>query len=1183
MFRLSILILGLFSMNLKFIKLFGFKSFVDPTVIPLPGQLNGIVGPNGCGKSNVVDAIRWVIGESSAKQLRGQAMSDVIFNGSNERKPVGKAAVELIFDNSSGRMGGEFAKFSEISVRREVFKEGNAQYFLNGTHCRRRDIIDLFLGTGLGPRSYAIIEQGMISQLIEAKPEEFRLHLEEAAGISKYKERRKETEQRIRQTQENIDRLNDILVELDRQMKHLQRQANAAERYKELKSQLRLIKARFHALQLKSLAILYQEQDSKINQYQLEIDQKISDLRQSEAKQNDLKEHFSDLSENRDQIQQVFYTLMTEVAKNEQEIKHRRQQINQWEKELEENKNNWQDLKATQLKEENHKQELLHDIEALSPKLQHIKELKEEIEIQHADAEEKMKTWQQESDFLQKEVANKHQQKEITKTKLDHFNQQLQGLLTRKQKLMERQSQFNLAEIFNQIDPLTIQYQELEEKLSEMQSELTSGIEKIGEQKGKNQQIKQKLAVIQEEIRKQQQLQASIEGQQQAALGYSNDQINQFLNEFGIMDCSRLIKEIEVQAGWELAVETVLSGFFDAVCIDQAITTTLSSVSNIQKGRLTLLAKGKNPLLLDSNAQKKTLADCIKSAWPIDDWINQIYVAENAEEAQILQKDLLPGESIITREGIWIGYNWLRLNRSTEKNSGLIQREQKLRELVQEILNLKKIKDEADQQLLEGEDCLLNFEKNREQLYQFQQQLSRQYSEVGANLSGLKSKQNTLEQEEARLLHELEIINQQESNLSLSIEEMEGNLQIFLLSYDEMNSKQQIHLEKRNLYQTELHLARQNNQNIAQQENQFSSQLTTNQKQLILIDQMLEKGQQHLLKILNRSEILEKQLTEATQPIEAIQLELQNVLEKKFEKEKELEQIDLQLSEFNEKLKNYQKSMEQVSSVLEVLKSKLQELQMNRQETSVRQRTIMEQLVEQDIEVENLLADLPQEITLSDLEKEQEIIESRIARLGPINLAAIEEYQTISERKNYLDKQSADLIEALAVLNNAMSKIDRETRLKFKDTFEQVNQSFQTLFPKIFGGGKAELILEEENLLTTGVMVKAQPPGKRNNSVHVLSGGEKALTAIALVFSLFQLNPAPFCILDEVDAPLDDSNVTRFCNLVKEMSQHTQFIVISHNKVTISFSEHLMGVTMREPGVSRIVSVDLQQAVAMME
>lgn len=1169
-------------MNLKSIKLAGFKSFVDPTVIPINANLTGIVGPNGCGKSNVVDAIRWVIGESSAKQLRGESMADVIFNGAGGRKPVGMAAVELIFDNSDGRIAGEYAKFSEISIRREVHREGQSQYSLNGVQCRRRDITNLFLGTGLGARSYSIIEQGVISELIEAKPEELRVHLEEVSGISKYKERRRETETRMRHTQENLDRLNDLNEELSKQLRHLKRQAEAAERYTELKQQERTLQAEIKVLQWQGLNQQLANQEAPLTQCQLTQDEQLTHLREIETAIEKSRIEHVEANAKRDEVQKQFYGLGAGIARLEQRIQHCQEQILRWRKEQSEVESLYEELAGHTEEQRQNIEELTAELTELAPQTAVAKTAAHNAGQALQAAEQRMHQWQQRWDGFQTESAQFVAQIGILKANLQHYDQQLTSLNSRHAQLLERQKQLPLSALAAEIDPLTAIVVQHRQALETLQASLAVISDSIRGQRQQNLEAKQNLDHQRQQLQTLQSRHASLDALQQSALGYHDDHTKAWLSQYSLASRPRLGQVLQVNSGWELAVETVLGGYFDAVCLDN-LDHFIESMTQISQGHLTLIDLKRNPGIAVVTVELPLLATQIGSQWLLSEWLSGVYVAENLAQALTVRDRLDAGESIITRDGIWLGKNWARVNKAVDKNNGILVREQELKQLSRDIASVRELVLDQQSNTEQGEKNLRQLEEQRDLQHHEYQNTSTHLTEAQTQLSGRQSRFTELQQQQQRLVREISECEQSIQNLQGLLEKNRGQLSHFNQVEKNQAQQQAELLQERDQRRQELDEARQKAGRERQSADELAVRAAAVENQLVLLKQSSLRDARQQQQLEERRELLANHLAENEEPFGELRVELQQQLELRLNIEQTLRASELALAEAQQQLEQLTKAQQHTQERLALAKTQWQNLQMERQAILVRQTTIQEQLTEQNWVLNDLTAALASEANLPEWEKQLETVTARVNRLGPINLAAIDECQAVSERKIYLDKQQADLNEALDILKTAINKIDRETRTQFQETFNQVNQNFQALFPQIFGGGKAMLELSEDDWLTAGILVKAQPPGKRNATIHMLSGGEKALTAVALVFSMFKINPAPFCVLDEVDAPLDDMNTGRFCQLVKEMAKTTQFIVISHNKVTISMSERLMGVTMQEAGVSRIVSVDVAEAVALAE
>ncbi|WP_040939564.1 chromosome segregation protein SMC [Coxiella burnetii] len=1168
-------------MYLKTIKLAGFKSFVDPTLIPIRGSMNAIVGPNGCGKSNVVDAVRWVIGETSAKQLRGQSMSDVIFNGTTSRKPVGKASIELHFDNSEGRIGGEYAKYGEIAIRREVERDGQSNYFINGAHVRRRDVVDVFLGTGLGPRSYAIVEQGMISNLIEAKPEELRVYIEEAAGISKYKERRRETESRMRHTQENLDRVNDIAEELAKQLRHLKRQANAAERYKAYKQEERALGAQFKVLQWKALDHKLSEHDQAINQKNTRREEKQSEQHRIETEIEKMREQLTDVNEKHNAVQKRYYGLGADIARLEQRIKDTQEKIHQWQSELEENENVWEELQNNTAECEAQITELETELEHLKPRSSDIHSAAAEASKELAQAESNMARWQEAWEAFQAETSQTMSQLEVMRTKREHCERQLTDLEKSKQQLQQNLKQLQLDQLLNEIAPLSSQSELLNAELSDSQSKLQSLAETIASRRDANQTTREELQTQRRELQALEARAASLEALQKAALGESDGKFSEWLSSQQLKENPRLGQKLVVNPGWEIAVETVLSGFFDAVCVDAALPF-LTDLTTVSEGRVTLVEK--KSVSASAFDKAPTLASQVKSEWPFQQWLAGIYIADTLDQAKQLQSSLQENESVITKEGLWLGPHWARISKLQDApQSGFLLREQQLKQLKANILGQQKKCDEQEALLKSGEQQLNQLETDRDTLLQTYQKLNAEATTVQSALSTKQAQLDNAQQQQTRLKIGLNECEQQIEQCQQQLTLIKNKASSLDDSQGLLATRREEMIRERDHYRTQLIELREKAHQKRKEADELEIRLASNEDQLSLLRQTVARDQRQLKQLTERREMLSQYLSEGDKPLEELNEKLQTQLEQRLILETELREVEKELEEANQLLRHLEEKRVSTQKALNEAQAQLEELRMQRQTVSVRQTTIKEQLSENDFDLEQVMAELPEEATIESWQEKLDQLVERIQRMGPINLAAIEEYESVNERKNYLDKQHADLTEALEILKNAIHKIDRETRAKFQETYDQVNQQFQSLFPRIFGGGRATLEMTDTDLLTAGVIVRAQPPGKRNVTIHMLSGGEKALTAVALVFSLFQLNPAPFCILDEVDAPLDDINVGRFCQLVKEMSKEVQFLVISHNKVTIEMADYLMGVTMQEPGVSRIVSVNMQEAIGLVE
>lgn len=1157
-------------MQLKRIHLVGFKSFVDPTSISVPSHLNAVVGPNGCGKSNIVDAIRWVTGEMSAKQLRGQSMSDVIFSGTSGRKPVGKASVELVFDNSDCRIAGEYAGFSEISIRREVVRDEQSSYFINGVPARRRDLVDLFLGTGLGPRSYAIIEQGMISQLIEAKPEEMRTHLEEVAGISKYRERRRETETRIHHTQENLSRLNDLRDELAKQLQHLQRQSRAAEQYKVLQQDQRLLHAQVKVLQWQNFETQLNEKKSALSQQEIQCEAQLSLQRELETEIEKLRLAQQSVMDEKSEVQKTFYSLATDIARLEQQIQNKQDALLQWKKELQTSAELLNELTMQSNAQESTTESLTIEIEQLKPEVVAHQTTSDCVNTALQDAEKNMHTAQAAWDNFQDQLSISNQQAEVAKNNIVHYTSQQQQLHTRLSHLQSQQSDVPLNQLTSEIATASNHFSELEKAVIETQAELNTLTETIQAKRQAYEALLQTVTNTQGALQQAQARHASL-----VALQQHREDVTTWMQENRLNEKTRLGKILQVSPGWELAVETILSSTLNAVCVDRCRDYE-NAFQQLSQGQVTLIEKSSKQT---SRLSHNTVCDIVNNNEYLPDFFSSVYIAEDLQSAWALQPKLSASESIITKSGCWIGANWMHMNASHNVEDSFLIREKNINTLSAEIATHETALEKSQQDLSNAKKTLQTLESTRDNAQSIFQQKNAHYSRVQSELSAKKTRLDGLSSQQQRIAEEIKQIESELNVCERALHESEATLSERKKTQDQDHVVRDHLLEEKALTESALSNARNEAQIKRRAFDEKRMQLASCENQLALLLDTLRTNNKQLAQLTERREELQSHIAAANEPLTTWRAQLQTLLQQRVDIEKQLQAVEAQVQAALTALRENESKREGIVSSYNALQEQRQQLKLAQQEVVVRQATLKEQIDELQFNFDSLLQELPVEAELSAWEEKLEAIQRKIDRLGPINLAAIDEFNTLTERKVYMDQQCKDLEDALAILQEAIRKIDRETKHLFKDTFDKLNTQFQRLFPRIFGGGQASLVLTEDDLLMAGVVVRAQPPGKRNSTIHMLSGGEKTLTAIALMFSMFQLNPAPFCVLDEVDAPLDDLNVGRFCHLVKEMSETTQFLVISHNKVTIESADYLMGVTMQEAGVSRIVSVDMQKAV----
>jgi len=1164
-------------MRLDKVKLAGFKSFVDPTTIPLPGNLVGIVGPNGCGKSNIIDAVRWVMGESSAKHLRGESMADVIFNGSSTRKPVGVASVELVFDNSDGSAPGEYAKYREISIKRQVTRDGVSAYILNGTRCRRKDITDIFLGTGLGARSYAIIEQGTISRLIEAKPDELRAVIEEAAGISKYKERRQETETRMRHTQENLERLQDVLDEVAKQIGNLQRQAKKAEKYTALKEderryrlQLLGLRWRKYDLTMRQHQVILLDCERQFRELVGEDNRLAAALETAQAKHGKLQLALNDR-------QGQFYELGAEISRLEQAIKHARQTRDNLARERE--RLNGEQLQAqAQLEQDReHLDAVREELAELQAEIQDAKQAEAEAAAERQQAEGALKAWRVEWESFQGGLAGFKGQADVERARIRQMEEQQRQLRQRRERLQGERNEIEGSLMDADLEALQEHLGLSEDEHADIQARLEALRHTAQAERARAKACQEELNATRAESHTAQGKISSLELLQQHAMGKDRAALKDWLRGAELEQASRLAEHLEVAPGWESAVEHVLGVHLEAVCVDDA-------------GQyLPLLDGGKHPESLAffetrrpaaaAGAAVGRLLERVQSTWNLAPLLGGVHVADDVPKARELSQRLAPHESVVTPCGAWLGPGWVVLRRAVDGKAGVLKRERELRELKISRDSLHQKVGELEQGLSLAEEATRQAEFEREQRQSESNRLSAEISRLKSQISAATARG---EQARKRLRQvELELDDLDASLLQNAEETAEARalLQEAEQAWSALErqaqglSARQHELEQRAAAsETALRQARDRVHGL-------NSRIDTLQSTETLTLKHLQRAQAQAGQTADRLEDLDRRMDESDLPMDGEQESLEVLREQKTGVERELADARKKSAEAEAEIRSLGEQRLRKERELDALKQRLEQTKLDYQANEVRRQTVQEQFEEIGASPEAVIPELPEDAEEKAWQRRVTELAEEIAKLGAINLSAMEEYNEQSERLKVLDEQRQDLAESLATLAQAIEKIDRECRARFKDTFDRVNAGIQRMFPKLFGGGQAYLEMSERDLLETGVTIMARPPGKRNSSIHLLSGGEKALTAVALVFSIFELNPAPFCLLDEVDAPLDDANVGRFSQLVKEMAEKVQFLFISHNKVTMEIAQHLAGVTMKEPGVSRIVAVDIDAAV----
>ena len=1160
-------------MRLSTIKLAGFKSFVDPTTLHLPTNMTGVVGPNGCGKSNIIDAVRWVMGESSASRLRGDSLTDVIFAGSSVRKPVSQAMVELVFDNSDHTITGEYAAYNEISVKRIVNRDGLSQYYLNGGKCRRRDITDLFLGTGLGPRSYSIIEQGMISQIIEARPEDLRVYLEEAAGISKYKERRKETETRIRHTRENLDRLNDLRDEVGKQLEHLRRQARQAEQYQGIQADRRIKDAEWKALEHRALDRKLAGHREKLAQQETRLQQLIAEQREAERELETGRVRREDAATQLSSAQAASYEVGGTLARVEQQIQHQREMTSRLARAREEAETALAELGAHIGTDQSQLDALMAAVDLDAPRLETLRE--DEVERQDAlrAAESTLTDWQQRWDTHSRAQAEAARAADIERARIEGFDRQLLDAERRRASLTGERNGLDLAALATAFEALQQRHEEQGLALDGLTETVDSRKSALDALQQQQRDAQARIADVRKQAQAARGRLASLEALQQSALGQERGAAVEWLRQRGLDTNARVGERLQVDSGWEHAVETALGPLIEGVLVD-APDTLAQAANELADGRLTLVADDET----DAVFAPTSLASRLRGPMAIRRLLSTLHAADSIDKARTLLATLDADAAVITRSGERLGHGWVRIERGDAAQAGALLREREIQSLRGGIELLQASERELDTALTSLRDRLLAAEQQREDAQRALYIAHRGVSELAGQLQG---QQGRLDSARGR------------------IEKIEAELAQLIATHDaardqsrEARSRQDDAVERMGTLEEQRHVleaerralfdARDTARNAAREVRDASHALAltleSQRTRIVALSQALDRmgGQRGQLD--TRLTQLVSQLADGDAPVQSLEQQRQAALAQRVIAEQDLAAARSTLDGVDLDLRRFEQTRQQRDEQALQQREAIGQRRLEQQALLMKAESLVAAVAEAGFVIEDVANALDEDADVSAWERTVGELDGKLRRLEPVNLAAIAEHAESAQRKDYLDAQHLDLSTALETLEDAIRKIDRETRGRFKDTFDRVNAGVQELYPRLFGGGHAYLELTGEDLLDTGVAIMARPPGKRVSNISLLSGGEKAMTAVALVFAIFQLNPAPFCLLDEVDAPLDEANVGRFTALVTEMSQQVQFLFVSHNKATMEAAQQLSGVTMREPGVSRLVSVDLAEA-----
>ncbi len=1166
-------------LRLSQIKLAGFKSFVDPTHIPLPGQIVGVVGPNGCGKSNVIDALRWVLGESKASALRGETMQDVIFNGSSKRKPVSRASVELIFDNSLGKAAGQWSTYAEISIKRVLQRNGESSYHINNQQVRRKDITDIFLGTGLGARAYAIIEQGMISRIIEAKPEELRIFLEEAAGVSKYRDRRRETELRIGDTRDNLLRVGDILQELEKQLVHLGAQAEVAKQYRALETQRDTTQGLFWLVkkqEAESQRVKFVQATEKTR---TELEAETARLREIESQLETARSGHYQYSDALHVKQGELYTANAEIARLEQQIKHvaeqrhrLTQQLANAEKQIEQQKQQRHGVHS--LLEHWQRQQ-----EGAAFKLEEA-ELRAQMESESLpQAEESARVAQEHYNGLQREQLQLQQQLQLADAQRASLQRNIQQMESRRSRLLlekdnlPRPDTGALLEAQQQTAELEMTREEQVAKLAQLQEQLP-----LADNERRNQR-----ASLQQQERVLAQTDARLQALQQLQRQLDNDKdLNAWLQRHQLDKLPRLWQSIRIENGWEDALEAVLRERLNALALPAL--GDAAAWSDVPPAKLAVFAPGSGePGHSGEAAQLTPLLSYVQcqdaQVLPVmRDWLAHVYAVADLAQAYAQRAQLPAGGWFVTPQGHLVGAHSVLFHAPDSQLHGVLARQREIERLEQELLEQRHNAEYSTAQVAQAEQHYQSIEVQIAPLRgagnELQQRLhGLQMLILKLNQAHERSTERTMQidsemQEVAELLSAEQC---QQHGIDEQMETLREQIAAFYTQVDEA----QRHANQQDMMLREQRGRAQQAQHALQEAHFFAKTCTEK-----IAD--LQHGIEQAAVTLSQLELSLTTLSEelSVKADEDVQEQLQQALQARQATEQALAEARNILENATASMQTLEQERLSCEHKLNPLREKLNEYTLKEQEARLHFEQWAEQL--QGVDEQALLPLLETgNHRPNSLQNELNRLNADIEALGAVNLAALEELQAATERKAYLDAQAKDLNDAMATLEDAIRRIDKESRDLLMDTYNQVNQHLSEMFPVLFGGGEARLVLTGEEILDSGVQVMAQPPGKKNSTIHLMSGGEKALTAIALVFSLFQLNPAPFCLLDEVDAPLDDTNTERLCALIQKMALNTQFIFISHNKITMEMAKQLVGVTMQEKGVSKVVAVDIEEALRM--
>ena len=1164
-------------MRLSSIKLSGFKSFVDPTNFQVPGQLVGVVGPNGCGKSNIIDAVRWVLGESKASELRGESMQDVIFNGSTHRKPSGRASVELVFDNSHGKAAGQWGQYAEIAVKRTLTRDGTSTYYINGQPVRRRDIQDIFLGTGLGPRAYAIIGQGMIARIIESRPEELRVFLEEAAGVSKYKERRRETENRLSDTRENLLRVEDILRELNANLEKLEAQAAVANRFHQLQADQEEKQKLLWLLRKNEAKAEQARWFREMEEAQTALEAQTAKLRNVELELEHLRQAHFAAGDRLHTAQGVLYETNSQIGSLEAQIKfvvESRTRLQNQLGTLAAQRDGWlaqrQEIEEQLLEAEMTLEELGARAEGAQIAVEAQGERVPELEAAWRQAQER-------ANESRTRIMGVQQRIELASAHQRNAAGILGSLATRRERLQQERNGLNLPDGAT-LDNLRMQ---LEEKQLALEEQTMLLEDATARQDAVEQERKEAHAQVQQESSASAQLEARLNAlRQMQDRVQTQGKVQPWLEKHELAALPRLWQKLDVEEGWETALEAVLRERSAALEVSN-LDWARAFFGDAPPARLALYSPAPAAPAAPAAPGLKPFASLLRLNDPglrgvLEDWLHHVYVAQDAAEAFAQRGQLPPGGAFVTRQGHLVTASSVRFHAPDAEQDGMLARQHEIDNIARQLRAQALLADEARSRATRADAAVGELTRRLQDARQRVATLTREVHALQIEVLKQSEIEARFNQRSGQIAADLSEIAAQEAEQRQLAAEAEQEFEQLDMELAELQGAhedgQTAFLDK----EAALAEARQKLRDLERgaQEAQFAERAQRAR---------IEEMRRTIATATQQAEQVAASLGAGRLELEALESGsahegLQELLARRSDQERALADARHELDQASQQLRQLEEARMGNERSLQPQRDRITEMQLKEQAARLNQEQFAEALATTGAVESELAEKLTPDMKPQYLQGEVTRLTNAIAALGAVNLAAVDELAQATERKRYLDSQNNDLQEAIATLEDAIGRIDRETRELLQDTFDRVNTHFSELFPILFGGGNAKLVMTGDEILDSGVQVMAQPPGKKNATIHLLSGGEKALTATALVFSMFRLNPAPFCLLDEVDAPLDDANTERFCRMVKRMSDHTQFLFISHNKIAMEMANQLIGVTMQEQGVSRIVAVDMESA-----